>query len=153
EGAEADPPPEPGVDVEGLLEEAEAAEAAEGAVIQPRSSDRGGVAADGRGDRADAAWEPGEIVCEPVPGMLGADEIAGARRATAPQPDGTSRYVAIGADGTVRTDAFRHDGDVERLADTTVGTPVAPDAAVAPTPEGVLVVTPPGQAPRPVDLR
>lgn len=153
EGADVDAPGEPGVDVEALLEEAEAAEAAEGAIIQPRSSDHGAVAADGGSDADDPAWQSGEVVCEPIPGMLGVDEVAGARCASVPQPDGTSRYVSVGPDGTVRTVAFGHDGRVERLADTTVGTPVTPDAAVAPTPEGDLVVTPPGQAPHPVDLR
>ena len=153
DGADADPPAERGVDVEALLEQAEAAEATEGAIVQPRSSDRGVAAADDNGDAADPAWESGEIVCEPIPGMLGADEIAGARCASVPQPDGTSRYVAIGADGTVRTVAFGHDGQVQRLADASVGTPVAADAAVVPTPEGDLVVTPPGQAAHPVDLR
>jgi hypothetical protein len=151
EGADADPPPEPGVDVEALLEEAEAAEAAEG-TITPRSGDPGAVASDGSRAADSPAWESGEIMCEVVPGMLGPDEIAGARCASVPQPDGTSRYVAIGADGTVRTVDFGHDGQVQRLPDTTVGVPVAPDAAVAPTPEGDMVVTPPGQAPRPVDL-
>ncbi len=152
DGADADPSPEPGVDVEALLEEAAADEAAEGEIV-PRSSAPGAAAADGSRDAGDLAWESGEVMCEAVPGMLGVEEIAGARCASVPQPDGTSRYVAIGADGTVRTVAFGHDGQVERLADTTVGTRVAPDAAVAPTPEGDLVVTPPGQAPRPVDLR
>lgn len=152
EGADADLPPEPGVDVEALLEEAEAEEAAEGA-ITPRSGDPGAAAADGSRNGENPAWESGEIMCEVVPGMLGPEEIAGARCASVPQPDGTSRYVAIGADGTVRTVAFGHDGQVERLADTAVGARVAPDAAVAPTPEGDLVVTPAGQAPRPVDLR
>lgn len=151
EAADADPPPEPGVDVEALLEEAEAAEAAEG-TITPRSGDSGPVASDGSRAAGSPAWESGEIMCEVVPGMLGPDEIAGARCASVPQPDGTSRYVAIGADGTVRTVAFGHDGHVQRLPDTAVGAPVAPDAAVAPTPEGDVVVTPPGQAPRPVDL-
>ena len=153
DGADADPPAERGVDVEALLDEAAEDEAAEDAGVATRSADPGAVAADGSRDDGETAWENGEIVCEVVPGQLGPEEIAGARCVSAPQPDGTSRYVAIGPDGTVRTVAFGHDGRVERLADSAVGAPVPGAAALATTPAGDLVVTPPGQAPRPVDLR
>jgi len=135
EGGDADPPPEPGVDVEEMIEEAEEAEAREDA-----------------GLAAEPAWESGEVLCEVVPGALGPDEIAGARCASVPQPDGTNRYVALGPDGTARTVAFGHDGQVRRLADVAVGAPVGPDAALTATAEGHLAVAPPGQAPRTVDL-
>ncbi len=155
EGADASPPPEPGVDVEALLDEAQANEAAEDAGVAARSAGPAG-AATASGDEPAAgeepAWDSGAVQCEVVPGLLGPDEIAGARCVGVPQPDGTSRYVAIGADGTARTVAFGHDGQVERLDDTTIGGPLAPDAAVAATPEGDLVVTPPGQAATTVDL-
>ena len=151
EGADANPRPEPGVDVEALLDEAAEDEASEDAAVASRSADPGAVAADGHG--GDDAWQSGEVMCEVVPGMLGPEEIAGARCVSVPQPDGTSRYVAIGPDGTVRTVMFGHDRHVERVADSAVGAAVAPDAAVAATPAGDLVVTPPGQPSRPVDLR
>jgi hypothetical protein len=157
-GADADPPPEPGVDVEALLEEAQADEAAEDAGVATRSSGpAGSAAADataGRGgdDGDEPAWESGTVQCEVIPGLLGADEIAGARCVSVPQPDGTSQYAAIGADGSVRTVAFGHDGRVQRLDDVAIGAPLAPGTATAATPEGDLVVTPPGQAAHTVDL-
>lgn len=152
-GGDQAPPPEPGVDVEALLEQAEAAEAAEDAGIATRSAGPAG-AAPGDGSPGGApAWESGEVMCEVVPGQLGPEEIDGARCISVPQPDGTSRYVALGADGTVRTVAFGHDGAVRRLPDVAVGAPVGGRAAAAPTPEGDLVVTPPGRQPVTVDLR
>jgi hypothetical protein len=60
-----------------------------------------------------------------VPGLLGPEEIAGAQCVSVPQPDGTSRCVAIGPDGTLRSVAFGHDGDVRRLDDTALGAPLA----------------------------
>src|SRR5690606_915211 len=79
---------------EAMIEEAEEAEAREEAGVAP----------------AEPAWESGEVLCEVVPGILGPDEIAGARCASVPQPDGTTRYVAVAPDGTVPTVAFGHAG-------------------------------------------
>lgn len=136
EAGDAGAPAEPGVDVEAMIEEAEEAEAREEAGVAP----------------AEPVWDSGEVLCEVVPGILGPDEIAGARCASVPQPDGTTRYVAVAPDGTVRTVAFGHDGDVRRLADVAVDAAVGPDTALAATPEGHLAVAPPGQAPATVDL-
>lgn len=95
----------------------------------------------------DSDWESGTVVCEPVPGLLSVEEIAGATCVSVPQPDGTSRYVAVSPDGTVRTVLFGADGDVRRVDDTTLPAPVPPGTALAPTPEGDLQVTPPDEAP------
>jgi hypothetical protein len=143
-GADRDAPPEPGVDVGALLEESRAAEAAEDARVQTRGDDPSAAA---------PAWDSGAVMCEVVPGLLDAGEIAGAQCASVPQPDGTSRYVAIGADGVARVVVFGHDGDVRRADDVPLGAPVAAGAALTPTPQGGLVVTPPGGAAVDVDLR
>jgi hypothetical protein len=81
-----------------------------------------------------------------VPGLLGADEVAGATCVGVPQPDGTSRYVALGRDGTGRSVHFGPDGVALRLDDTTAGRPVPPGSDVRATPRGDVVVAPPGQA-------
>lgn len=143
-GADAAAPPEPGVDVGALLEQSRAAEAAEDARVQTRGDDPSAAA---------PAWDSGPVLCEVVPGLLDAGEIAGAQCASVPQPDGTSRYVAIGADGVARVVVFGHDGDVRRADDVPLGGPVPAGAALAPTPDGDLVVTPPGRAAVAVDLR
>jgi hypothetical protein len=155
-GATATPRREPGVDVAATLEAAEAAEAAEDAGVSTRSAGpsatpgaAGGPAAGG----GQPAWESGPVQCEAVPGLLGAAEIAAALCVSVPQPDGTSRYVAVGPDGTVRSVAFGHDGDVRRLDDTAGGVPAALAPGATVTPEGDLVLTPPGGAAVTVDLR
>jgi hypothetical protein len=154
-GATATPRREPGVDVGATLEAAEAAEAAEDADVSTRSAGpsaapgAAGVPAGG----GQPAWESGPVQCEAVPGLLGAAEIAGALCVSVPQPDGTSRYVAVAPDGTVRSVAFGHDGDVRRLDDTAGGVPAAPRLGATVTPEGDLVLTPPGGAAVTVDLR
>ena len=92
------------------------------------------------------------MLCEPVQGLLGADELAGATCLSIPQPDGTSRFVAVAPDGVVRTVHFGNDGAVDRLDDTHLGGPPAPDARLAPTPEGDVQLAPPGAAPTVVDV-
>ena len=134
----------------------------------PRRDPRGDVGAllaESEAQRADPAaamaeaaaegeplWESGTVDCEPVPGLLTAAEVTGATCVGVPQPDGTSRYVALGADGVARTVLFGVDGQVRRLPDTQVAANLAPGTAVTPTPEGDLQVAPPGQQPTVVDL-
>ena len=130
---------ESGVDTGALLDEAAEQKAADAA-----AGDR--VAA------GDSGWESGTVVCEPVPGLLSVEEIAGATCVSVPQPDGTSRYVAVAPDGTMRTVLFGADGDVRRVDDTTLSAPPPPDAAFAPTPEGDLRVAPPGEPPATVEV-
>jgi hypothetical protein len=88
-----------------------------------------------------------------VPGLLSAAEVAEAVCVSVPQPDGTNRYVAVGRDGTVRSVLFGPDGIVRRVADTTVGGPVPRGSTAQPTPQGDLVVAPPGGTPLTVDVR
>lgn len=97
-------------------------------------------------------WESGTVECEPVPGVLDVDEIEGATCLSVPQPDGTSRYVAVTPDGVVRTVHFGNDGDVARLDDTRLERPVSPGTALAPTPEGDVQVDPPDANAAPVEL-
>jgi len=108
-----------------------------------------GQAADAAGAQVAAAeaaaegaplWESGPVECEPVPGLLSAAEVAGATCVSVPQPDGTNRYVALGADGVARTVLFGVDGDVRRLADTPLPAAPVPGEAVAATPEGDVQV-------------
>jgi hypothetical protein len=147
---------EPGVDTGARLDEAGAvteaqaqAEAAGPAGAQARA---GGVDEALVEEGEVARWETGTVECEPVPGMLSIDEVAGATCLSVPQPDGTSRYVAVGADGTVRSVRFGTDGAVRRVTDTAL--PVPPrGATVAATATGDLRVAAPGRAPTTVDLR
>jgi hypothetical protein len=70
-----------------------------------------------------------------------------------PQPDGSSRYVAVGGDGVVRTVAFGADGKVGRSPDRQVPGGVAPGApTVVPTPAGDVQVTVRVKAPVTVDV-
>jgi hypothetical protein len=135
----------------------------------PRRDPRGDVGAllseaseqqaDPRAAAAEAAaegeplWESGTVDCEPVPGLLTAEELAGATCVSVPQPDGTSRYVALGADGVARSVLFGADGHVRRLPDTRMPAGLAPGTAVTPTPQGDLQLAPPGQQPTFLDLR
>lgn len=148
-GATASPPPDPQGDVSGLIAAARAEDAAEDAGDSRTSS----VAAGAAHDADTSAWESGVVQCEAVPGLLSADDIAGATCASVPQPDGTNRYVAVAPDGTVRVVAFGHDGAVRRVADASVGVGVPAPAVAEATPAGDLLVTPPGGAARTVDLR
>jgi hypothetical protein len=104
-------------------------------------------------EAAKSDWQSGKVECEVVPGLLGPAEIAGATCASVPQPDGTSRYVAVGRDGVVRSVLFGADGHIRRLPDTRLATPAPAGTGMAPTAKGDLRVTPPGGAPTVVDLR
>jgi hypothetical protein len=146
---------EPGVDTGARLDEADdvteaqaQAEAARPAGVPPS----GGDVDEGLVEEDEARWESGTVECEPVPAMLTIDEVAGATCLSVPQPDGTSRYVAIGPDGTVRSVRFGTDGAVQRLRDSALPAPPR-DATVAATAAGDLRVTAPGRAPTTVDLR
>lgn len=136
----AHPRRDPRGDVSGLLSEAREQQADPQAAVAE-------AAAEGQ-----PLWESGTVDCEPVPGLLTVDELAGATCVSVPQPDGTSRYVALGADGVARTVLFGADGQVQRLPDTQVAASLAPGTAVTPTPEGDLQIAPPGQQPTVVDV-
>jgi hypothetical protein len=148
-GADVDAPDEPGADVAAALDEAQAEEAAEDAGTASRAVEPAGDAA----TTAEPAWESGTVECEPIPGLLTAAEVSGAMCVSIPQPDGTSRYVAVGRDGTVRSVLFGPDGDVRRLDDVTAGRPVPTGSTAEPTREGDLVVTPPDDAAVSIDVR
>jgi len=148
-GADADAPPEPGIDDAAALDAAEAATAAEDAGAAARAVATAGDAA----TTDEPAWESGTVECEPVPGLLGAADVAGSMCLGVPQPDGTNRYVAVGQDGTVRSVLFGPDGAVRRLDDATVGGAVPRGSTARPTPQGDLIVTPPGGEPVTVDVR
>jgi hypothetical protein len=152
-GARTRPPRERGVDVAATLEAARAAERAEDARVATRSTDAGASATAEATAGEPPAWESGAVLCEVVPGLLGPEEIAGAVCASVPQPDGTSRYVAVGRDGTVRAVAFGHDGSVRRVPDTPGRLRAARGVRAAATREGDLVLTPSGGAAVTVDLR
>jgi hypothetical protein len=148
-GASAEAPPEPGVDIAAVLEEAEAERVAEDTGTAARAAVPAGDAA----TTDEPAWESGSVECEPVPGLLSAADVADALCVGVPQPDGTSRFVAVGRDGTVRSVLFGPDGMVRRLDDTSVGGPVPRGSTAEPTPQGDLVVAPAGGAPVTVDVR
>jgi hypothetical protein len=120
------------------------------ALAEARTADAGGAraAADGA-----PAWDSGPVECEVVPGLLTAPEVAGATCVSVPQPDGTSRYLAVAADGTVRAVLFGLDGHVSRLPDFHLPAAPAAGATFAVTPQGDLQVTEPGQAPTVADVR
>jgi hypothetical protein len=125
----ADPPPEPGVD------------------LGRRVADAKAGADDG------PTWQSGPVECEPVPQLLTAGEVADATCLAVPQPDGSTRYVAVGPDGVIRTVAFGADGKVGRLANRRLPGGVAPGAkTIAPTANGDIRITVSGQAPVTVDV-
>ena len=140
---------DPEGDVSGLL-------SGDAGAVQPRagvaSASGSGGDAVGTAGGASGNWDSGPIDCEPIPGLLSAAEVAGASCVGVPQPDGTSRYVAIGADGVARTVLFGADGRVQRLPDTQVTAGLAPGTALTPTPEGDLQIAPPGRQPTVVDV-
>lgn len=147
---------EPGVDTAARLDEAAEvtgaqaeAEAAGPTGVHARTGDVDEALVE---DDEAARWETGPVECEPVPGMLSMDEVVGATCLGVPQPDGTSRYVAVGADGTVRSVRFGTDGAVHRLRDTALPAPPR-GATLAATAAGDLRVTVPGRAPLTVELR
>ena len=147
EEGKGQPARERGVDAGAMLAEA----ADDVAAAAEAEAGRGGPGAGPPADE-DLAWESGPVLCEPVPGLLSVEEIAGATCLSVPQPDGTSRYVAVAPDGVVRSVRFGNDGEVRRLDDTRARGPLAAGTALAPTPEGDLRVTPPGRAAAAVDL-
>jgi hypothetical protein len=68
-------------------------------------------------DAGDGA-ESGTVDCEPVPQALTAAEVGSASSClSVPQPDGTSRYLAVEPSGQVHVVQFGDDGHVERLPD------------------------------------
>ena len=160
-GTRADPPPEPGVDLGDRVADAQAAErAADRAQQQARRTSAGSVASAGAAGQATTggvptgpAWQSGTVECEPVPQVLTAAEVAGATCVSVPQPDGSSRYVAVGPDGVVRTVSFGTDGKVSRSPDRQVpGGVAAGTTTVAPTDAGDIHVTVRGRAPVTVDV-
>jgi len=58
----------------------------------------------------EASLDNGLVECEPLPGLLTADDVAGARCSSLLQPDGSSLYVAERPDGTRSTVRFAADG-------------------------------------------
>src|SRR5262245_4980336 len=160
-GDRANPPKEPGVDLRRRVAGAKAAErAADRARDQAGRTGAGSAAAADVAGRATSdgvptgpAWQRGIVECEPVPQALTADEVAGSTCLSVPQPDGSTRYVAVGRDGVVRTVAFGADGKVGRGHDRRVPGGVTPGAtSVAPTASGDIRVAARGKAPVTVDV-
>jgi hypothetical protein len=118
-------------------------------LAEARAADAGGALAP---TEAAPAWDSGPVECEAVPGLLTAPEVTGATCVSVPQPDGTARYLAIAADGTVRAVRFAPGGHVTRLPDFRLPAAPAAGATFAPTPGGDLQVTNPGQAPTLADV-
>jgi len=147
-GDTADPPPEPGVNTAKVLAGTTTTTTAPPAAVTPQAAPAPGATTTTTGD-----WQAGKVQCEEVPGLLSAAELAQATCASVPQPDGTTRYVAVSPDGTVRVVLFGNDGRVRRMPDTHLPAPAPPGAAVTPTPQGDLKVTPPGAAPMVVNPR
>jgi len=136
-------PGEPGLDMSRVL----------GA---PRGRGARSVAVDEVTPRTSTAWDQGAVDCEPLPpNLLTAADVAGARCASVPQPDGSGRYVALAPDGTLRVVQFEPDGPVTREPDRHVdGIPPSLDGvSLGVDGSGRLVVTVEG-APGPtiVDL-
>ena len=158
-GDRADPPKEPGVDLRRRVADAKAAERAAARDQAGRTGAGSAASADVAGQATTAgvptgpAWQRGTVECEPVPQALTADEVAGAMCLSVPQPDGSTRYVAVGSDGVVRTVAFGADGKVGRGPDRRVPGGVTPGAtSVGPTAAGDIRVVAQGKAPVIVDV-
>ena len=157
---QADPPSEPRVDLGQRVAEAKAAEQAADRArdlavrSRARSPAAPGVAGQATvaGVPTGPAWQSGPVECEPIPQILTAEEVAGATCVGVPQPDGSTRYVAVGRDGVVRTVAFGPDGNVRRGPDHLVPGGAAAGASVAPTTAGDVRVTVRGRA-LTIDLR
>ncbi len=95
----------------------------------------------------------GTILCEPVPGMLTAAEVAGATCYSVPQADGTSRFVAVTPGGKVLIVEFAPGGDLHRLPDRALPPGTAPaDATMRAGTSGDLLVSSPGRGTTSVDL-
>jgi hypothetical protein len=150
-GDTARPPREPGVDTGAVL--AGPTRTASGKAASGTAEAKVATEAAGAPTTTAPAWQSGPVECEAVPNALGAADIAGAVCASVPQPDGTSRYVAVGRDGVVRSVLFGPGGQVRRLPDARAATPAAPGTRVAATARGDLRVAPPGKPATVVDLR
>jgi hypothetical protein len=156
----ADPPKEPGVDLGRRVADAKAAEQAAGRarerVVRTRAGSAASAGSAGQATTAGVptgpAWQSGTVECEPIPQILTAQEVAGATCLGVPQPDGSTRYVAVGRDGVVRTVAFGPDGQVRRGLDRPMPGGAAPGATVGPTAGGDIRVTVGGRAPVTVDV-
>jgi hypothetical protein len=70
-----------------------------------------------RTDAAEDLVDDGEVLCEPIPpDHLTAADIAGATCSSAPQPDGSSLYVATRPDHSRIVVRFGPDGSITRRA-------------------------------------
>ena len=93
-------------------------------------------------DDTDDEAESGTVECEPVPQALTAAEVGSASSClSVPQPDGTSRYLAVEPSGLVHVVRFGDGGSVERLPDRRLP-PVAAAGRVTlvPDPDGEVQV-------------
>jgi hypothetical protein len=160
-GGRANTATEPGIDLGRRVANARAAEQAADRARERAVRTRAGSAASagvaGQATTAGAptgpAWQSGTVECEPVPQLLTADDVAGASCLSVPQPDGSTRYVAVGRDGVVRTVAFGPDGEVGRSPDRKVPDGVAAGVTtVGPTADGDIRVTVEGRATVTVDV-
>lgn len=151
EGMDARPPRDPGLD-----QDAGGSAPAGIQAVTPEDAARTAEEA-GAGSGAEAA----EVECEPIPHTLTADDLADAVCASVPQPDGTSRYVAVLPTGAVHVVGFAGDGAAERMPDQTLPVAAASaassgDADVTLVPEeetGDLVVVSDGEELATLDLR
>jgi hypothetical protein len=160
-GGRANTATEPGIDLGRRVANARAAEQAADRARERAVRTRAGSAASAgvagqattAGVPTGPAWQSGTVECEPVPQLLTADDVAGASCLSVPQPDGSTRYVAVGRDGVVRTVAFGPDGEVGRSPDRKVpGGVAAGVTTVGPTADGDIRVTVEGKAPVTVDV-
>lgn len=117
EGGEAEPAPDPGMD--------------------PPPGDAGAATPDEAARAADdfgpVPTEVGAVECEPLPQMLTVDEVADASCLSVPQPDGSTRYVAVRPAGEVHVIGFGPGGQVERLPDREL--PADPGGAIELVPD------------------
>jgi hypothetical protein len=160
-GGRANTATEPGIDLGRRVANARAAEQAADRARERAVRTRAGSAASAgvagqattAGVPTGPAWQSGTVECEPVPQLLTADDVAGASCLSVPQPDGSTRYVAVGRDGVVRTVAFGPDGEVGRSPDRKVpGGVAAGVTTVGPTADGDIRVTVEGKATVTVDV-
>jgi len=98
--------PEPGIDVGARVAAA------------TRSADDAG---DGTADAA-ANFDDGPVACEPLPGLLTAADVEGASCSSTLEADGSSLYVAERPDGTTRAVRFGADGSVGTVGTVTPST-------------------------------
>lgn len=142
EASEAPPKAEPGVN---MLAEAASGEIASSPAEARALEDE---------MRSDQPATLGAVECEPIPQLLTVNEVAGARCYSVPQPDGSSRFVAVTPSGKVLIVAFGASGEVRRLPQNRLPANARPATAqMTPTPGGDLTVQPPGAAAATVDLR